>query len=126
MRRRKSLSKKMKNEIIEKSDGKCFYCGITLDDDLIEYDHVHPFSKGGEDNFENLVAACYLCNSYKSDKTLEEFRESLINFKEKHKKTLVGVGYHVRIARNYKMFEKCFDASFYFEQKTEEQELIYL
>ena len=70
MRRRKCLSKKMKSEIIDKSDGKCFYCGITLDDDLIEFDHVHPFSKGGKDNFENLVAACYLCNSYKSDKTL--------------------------------------------------------
>lgn len=125
MRRRKYLSKKMKSEIIDKSNGKCFYCGITLDDDLIEFDHVHPFSKGGKDNFENLVAACYLCNSYKSDKTLEEFRESLINFKEKHKKTLVGVGYHVRIARNYEMLEGYFDGLFHFEQKTKVRELIY-
>lgn len=125
MRRRKYLSKKMKSEIIDKSGGKCFYCGITLDDDLIEFDHVHPFSKGGKDNFENLVAACYLCNSYKSDKTLEEFRESLINFKEKHKKTLVGVGYHVRIARNYEMLEGYFDGLFHFEQKTKVRELIY-
>ena len=125
MRRRKYLSKKMKSEIIDKSDGKCFNCGITLDDDLIEFDHVHPFSKGGKDNFENLVAACYLCNSYKSDKTLEEFRESLINFKEKHKKTLVGVGYHVRIARNYEMLEGYFDGLFHFEQKTKVRELIY-
>ena len=125
MRRRKYLSKKMKSEIIDKSDGKCFYCGITLDDDLIEFDHVHPFSKGGKDNFENLVAACYLCNSYKSDKTLEEFRESLINFKEKHKKTLVGVGYHVRIARHYEMLEGYFDGLFHFEQKTKVRELIY-
>lgn len=125
MRRRKYLSKKMKSEIIDKSDGKCFYCGITLDDDLIEFDHVHPFSKDGKDNFENLVAACYLCNSYKSDKTLEEFRESLINFKEKHKKTLVGVGYHVRIARNYEMLEGYFDGLFHFEQKTKVRELIY-
>ena len=35
-------------------------------------DHVDPLSKGGPDVFENTVAACEPCNTYKANGTVEE------------------------------------------------------
>jgi 5-methylcytosine-specific restriction endonuclease McrA len=35
-------------------------------------DHVIPKSKGGDDSWDNLVAACLPCNNKKGDRTPEE------------------------------------------------------
>jgi 5-methylcytosine-specific restriction endonuclease McrA len=40
-------------------------------------DHLLPVSRGGEDTWENLVAACVECNNRKGDRTPEEARMSL-------------------------------------------------
>jgi hypothetical protein len=50
----------------------CVYCGIRGRDKLT-LDHVIPKSKGGTDTWENLVSACYSCNSEKGDLLLEEW-----------------------------------------------------
>lgn len=39
---------------------KCQYCGD--DDATLTFDHVVPRSKGGATNWENIVAACDVCN----------------------------------------------------------------
>lgn len=46
----------------------CAYCGSSAS----TVDHVHPKSRGGEDTWLNLVAACLHCNQYKKDRTPEE------------------------------------------------------
>ncbi|KYG79648.1 HNH endonuclease [Roseivirga seohaensis] len=55
---------------IFKRDGQeCQYCGSTKS---LTLDHVIPKSRGGKSSWQNLVAACYKCNSMKGDKTPEE------------------------------------------------------
>lgn len=46
----------------------CFYCG----DKPESIDHLLPWSQGGTNARENLVAACRLCNEMKADMTYED------------------------------------------------------
>ena len=48
---------------------KCNYCGCT---ENLHIDHVHPYSKGGGNNIENLQLLCQPCNSKKSAKLIDE------------------------------------------------------
>lgn len=54
----------------------CQYCGRKGGD--LTVDHVMPRSRGGEDSWENLVAACLRCNNRKGDRTPEEARMPLL------------------------------------------------
>lgn len=49
---------------------KCTYCGRG--DLPLTIDHIIPKSKGGDDSWENLCAACLPCNNKKGDRTPEE------------------------------------------------------
>jgi 5-methylcytosine-specific restriction endonuclease McrA len=65
-------------KILRAQDNKCFFCEC----DLTEYkaiEHLTPVSKGGDNNFYNLVYSCKSCNSKKRQKTLEEFALSTGN-----------------------------------------------
>jgi len=53
----------------------CQYCGKS--DVPLTIDHVIPKSKGGDDTWENLVAACVKCNNKKGDRSPEEARMTL-------------------------------------------------
>jgi 5-methylcytosine-specific restriction endonuclease McrA len=46
----------------------CQYCGRPAEN----IDHVHPRSRGGAHEWENVVAACMRCNSRKGDRTPAE------------------------------------------------------
>jgi hypothetical protein len=48
---------------------RCGYCGTSEVDvgSELEIDHYQPRSKGGSDNFSNLVYCCPACNRFKSD-----------------------------------------------------------
>ncbi len=55
---------------IYKRDGyACVYCGNK---DNLTLDHVIPRSRGGRDQWDNLVTACQRCNTEKGDRTPEE------------------------------------------------------
>lgn len=55
---------------IFKRDGyKCGYCSSTRN---LTIDHIVPRSKGGGNEWTNLVTCCSKCNNSKDDKTLEE------------------------------------------------------
>lgn len=65
---------------------ECWYCGRELDCEIKTYapnrytrDHVHPVCKGGTNRLDNLVDCCWGCNMSKGKKTLEEYRNSIIN-----------------------------------------------
>ena len=64
--KRKSISKAMRQKVLDKYGGRCAYCGKELDLKTLRVDHLHPHYRGGEDSFENYMPACYQCNFYKS------------------------------------------------------------
>lgn len=40
-------------------------------------DHAVPKSRGGSDDLDNLIPACWICNCGKGGKTVEEYRSAL-------------------------------------------------
>nr|HEX4318590.1 HNH endonuclease [Kofleriaceae bacterium] len=51
---------------------RCQYCGQTCTTNELTYDHVVPRSRGGRTTWENIVAACYVCNRRKANRTPAE------------------------------------------------------
>ena len=50
----------------------CMYCGRDYHRPHLTRDHVLPVSKGGRDIWENVVAACFHCNSRKGNRTPQQ------------------------------------------------------
>ena len=54
----------------------CQYCNRHRSElrshEFLTRDHVHPQSKGGKDEWKNVVTACSSCNNKKADFTLDE------------------------------------------------------
>jgi len=48
---------------------RCGYCGVHEEDvgSQLEIDHFQPSSRGGSDEFANLVYCCTVCNRIKGD-----------------------------------------------------------
>lgn len=56
---------------IFKRDGmRCQYCGKK--NVHLTIDHILPKSRGGRDEWENLVTSCDTCNNFKGNRTPEE------------------------------------------------------
>ena len=51
------------------ASGRCHYCGS----ERIGTDHVIPLSRGGRNDWRNLVRCCPSCNSRKGGRTPEEW-----------------------------------------------------
>jgi len=70
-----------RNETLEKQyrdqGSCCYYCKKEVPYELITRDHINPVSKGSN-LIKNKIYACVNCNSYKGDKTFEEFRAIMI------------------------------------------------
>ncbi len=58
---------------------QCQYCGESFPPKQLTYDHVHPKSQGGKTCWENIVTACYPCNSSKADRTPEQANMELLH-----------------------------------------------
>lgn len=54
--------------VLMRDKGICQYCGRLAEN----VDHVIPRSKGGGNNWENVVASCATCNNRKADRYLED------------------------------------------------------
>lgn len=70
---RQNLPLSVRAEVFERDGATCRYCDAALTWDTYECDHVHPVSKGGSNDPQNLAAACEPCNRSKGAKTLEEW-----------------------------------------------------
>jgi 5-methylcytosine-specific restriction endonuclease McrA len=63
----------LNNQTLFKRDAHlCLYCGQQFHRPQLTRDHVMPLSKGGLDVWENVVSACFHCNSRKSDRTPQQ------------------------------------------------------
>lgn len=56
----------------------CMYCGNHFTRGQLTRDHVHPLSKGGHDEWENVVSACTVCNLRKSNRTPQQAHMPLL------------------------------------------------
>lgn len=57
-----------------KSDGCCWYCGKEVaNKSELTIDHVFPRSKGGTNEFSNIIMVCKHCNSSKRNTDLLEW-----------------------------------------------------
>lgn len=50
----------------------CLYCGNEFSRPHLTRDHVMPLSRGGRDRWENVVTACFHCNSRKGGRTPQQ------------------------------------------------------
>jgi 5-methylcytosine-specific restriction endonuclease McrA len=57
-----AISKKIRFEVFKRDGFQCAYCGKTPPQVTLEVDHVDPKSKGGKDDINNLITACFDCN----------------------------------------------------------------
>ena len=75
-----------------KTNGRCWYCGCELVYGASDpgrsrirqwytADHIHPKTKGGANELDNLRPCCWFCNSQKNHKTVEEYRSFLAHKK---------------------------------------------
>ena len=56
----------------------CLYCGRECSRPSLTRDHVLPLSKGGRDIWENVVTACFHCNSRKANRTPQQANMPLL------------------------------------------------
>ncbi|KAH7522771.1 hypothetical protein FEM48_Zijuj07G0173700 [Ziziphus jujuba var. spinosa] len=75
VKRRRIKSNLSRKNILYRDSYTCQYCSSR---ENLTIDHVLPSARGGEWEWENLVAACAKCNSKKGQKTLEEANMKLI------------------------------------------------
>jgi len=60
-------SEKLKVQVLMRDGNKCKLCGITVTGDNIHFDHIKPWSKGGETVLENLQVLCETHNLAKGN-----------------------------------------------------------
>lgn len=58
--------------VLTRDGFRCQYCGRKLPMRELNYDHVVPRVRGGGTSWENIVTACYPCNTRKANRTPEQ------------------------------------------------------
>jgi|GEM_PF-1557910 len=79
------LSKADRASILDKSNGRCWYCGTNLTGTKWQADHFHPIIRYGDgkcaypqlDTMANMVPSCAPCNNYKLSASVEVFRRNV-------------------------------------------------
>lgn len=78
---RKAISKKTRFEVFKRDGFKCMYCGQSSPSVVLNVDHIHPVSKGGDNDILNLITSCFDCNAGKSDRKIDD--SSFVNLQIK-------------------------------------------
>ena len=94
---RKGFSAEIRNDVYERTQGKCALCGKFVRFDQFTIDHIIPLAKGGTNDRNNLQCTCKRCNAMKQDFSQDEFIDRMIdilayqmkkNGKKKYRKRL--------------------------------------
>ena len=72
---RKSISKKIRFEVLKRDKFTCQYCGQQSPEVILHLDHIKPVSKGGKNTLLNLVTSCVDCNLGKGARELSDESE---------------------------------------------------
>lgn len=119
------MNKKIRQQVFDKYNGKCAYCGCHLQKGF-HVDHIkaafHNWTdeemsrilkvERGEDSIENYNPSCPRCNRWKATFTLEQFRNEISLQIERLQKSSP----QFRMAIDYGLLvETKKDVKFYFE-----------
>lgn len=63
--RSRYISKSVQREVWRRDQGRCVECGSN---ELLEFDHIIPFSKGGSNTARNIQLLCENCNRKKQNR----------------------------------------------------------
>lgn len=64
---KRDISLRLKVQVLMRDGNKCKLCGIIVTGENIHFDHIKPWSKGGETVLENLQILCAPHNLAKGD-----------------------------------------------------------
>ncbi len=64
---KRNFSLRLKVQVLMRDGNKCKLCGITVTGEDIHFDHIKPWSKGGETVLENLQVLCATHNLAKGN-----------------------------------------------------------
>lgn len=123
MNKRKPISKKLREQVYQKYNGHCAYCGCELEIKDMQVDHVLSVARAkwikdelDLNNIDNLMPSCRSCNYYKDTCSIETFRKNLSTLMERVRKQ-----YIFRLAEKYGMVQEMnWDGKFYFEKVNDE------
>lgn len=85
---RKSISKKVRFEVFKRDFFTCQYCSARPPKVPLELDHIVPVCKGGKNNIDNLITACFDCNRGKAGNELTSIPKTIIEKSEGKKLAL--------------------------------------
>ena len=123
MNKRKPISKKLREQVYQKYNGHCAYCGCELEIKDMQVDHVLSVARAkwikdelNLNNIDNLMPSCRACNYYKDTYSIETLRKNLSTLMERVRKQ-----YIFRLAEKYGMVQEMnWDGKFYFEKVNDE------
>lgn len=67
-----AITKKIRFEVFKRDGFACAYCGKNPPSVTLEIDHIHPKSRKGNDDINNLITACFDCNRGKKNILLDK------------------------------------------------------
>ncbi len=78
----KDERRKLKKDLWNKYNKRCYICGNLLQLKDCTIDHVDPLSRTGEDVSENRACCCVDCNEEKGDLRIDEYKALIALLKE--------------------------------------------
>ena len=73
---RRTIKKSKRFDVLKRDNFTCQYCGRSAPDVELEIDHLKPVSRGGSNEFDNLITSCKDCNRAKRDQEIVYSLES--------------------------------------------------
>lgn len=77
--KRKPIPQKIRFEVFKRDGFRCAYCGKEPPAVVLEVDHIEPISKGGVNNINNYITACFDCNRGKAGTPLDKIPSTLVD-----------------------------------------------
>ena len=120
---RKAISKRIRQQVYNKYNGHCAYCGCSLAYEDMQVDHIDSVYRAEYDGREadnsigNYMPSCRSCNFYKGAYSIEQFRSNIENLliRKLHK------DFNYKLLVKYGMIhEDLKPVLFYFEQEESE------
>lgn len=72
-----------RDNLFERDDFRCQYCGQSFEPSQLNMDHVIPRDRGGRTSWENIVTSCIKCNSRKANRLPHQANMHLIRKPER-------------------------------------------